>query len=442
MSAIGVIGIFLALFLLIYMTYKGVSVIYGSILCGLIVAFTSGLTSISGISSLFITGFTNFCTNNALILICGAIFGQIYVDSGASEGVARTITGLIQRFGTGAGVRVLATILMCVLLNIALNLGGVPGMAGTLVTYGICIGLLRGADIPRRYILAFMMICPASSVIPASPQIYNVIPMTLLGTSATAAAIPGLIGGVVQTVAGILYLYLAIRKAQKRGERYISDKAHDPDFASDRRVPHFFVSLLPLVLVFLLFNLTQNVTIGTFCASVLCCVMFGRRFGSLRAVMGVLNKGAGVAAGLVFDVACVTGFGFLVQNTELFGRLITSIAGWNVDPLVITAIVVAVVCAITAAPNSGLNIGIPILNHIFGSALGTTISAGAVHRVASFAANTFETVPTNGGILVSLRLSGLTHKEAYFPVFVVTVLCPLLGTAAVIALLSLFPGLA
>ncbi len=442
MSFIGILGIFVALFLLIYLTYKGYSVIYGAIICALIVAFTSGIFNIAEVSTLFITGFTNFCTNNGLILICGAIFGQVYVASGASEGVARAITGLIHRCGAKAGAQVAATILLCILLNIALNLGGVPGMAGTLVTYGICIGLLRGSNIPRRYIIAFMMICPASSVIPTSPQIYNVIPMALLGTTSTAAAIPGLIGGLVQTIAGGLYLYFSIRRAQKRGEVYVTDKAHDPDFDADKKVPNFFLSLLQLIVVFVIFNITQNVTIGTFTASVLCCLMFYPRFGSLKAIQENLNKGGATAAALVFDCACVTGFGYLVQNTSLFGSLITNVASWNINPLVITAIVVALVCAITAAPNSGLNIGIPILQNIFGSNLGTTISASAVHRVASFAANTFETVPTNGGILLSLRLSGLTHKEAYFPVFVVTVLCPMLGCATVIALLTLFPGLA
>lgn len=442
MTAIGIIGIFAALFLLIYLTYKGVSVIYGAIICTLIVAFTSGMTAINDISTLFITGFTNFCTNNALILICGSIFGAVYVGSGASEGVARFIVKIIHKFGKSEVSQVIATIVMCIIFNIALQLGGVPGMAGTLISYGICIGLLRGANIPRRYIIAFMMSCPASSVIPTSPQIYNVIPMALLGTSSTAAAVPGLVGAFVATLAGGIYLFCSIRKNQKAGLGYVADPEHDPDSDPNKDVPNIILSAIPLVVVFVLFNLTQNVTIGTFCGSILCCVMFFKRFGSLKEVMHALNKGAATAAGLVFDVACVTGFGFLVQNTALFKQLIGRIASLNLNPLVITAIVIAVICAITAAPNSGLNIGIPILSEIFGDSLGTTVSVAAVHRVASFAANTFETVPTNGGILVSLRLSGLTHKEAYFPVFVVTVLCPMLGCAVTIAMLSMFPGLA
>ena len=66
----------------------------------------------------------------------------------------------------------------------------------------------------------------------------------------------------------------------------------------------------------------------------------------------------------------------------------------------------------------------------------------AIHRVATISTQTFDTLPFQGAVIVTLGLCGLTHKEGYFPVMMTTVIWT--GAAAVVAalMLTFFPGLA
>jgi H+/gluconate symporter-like permease len=68
--------------------------------------------------------------------------------------------------------------------------------------------------------------------------------------------------------------------------------------------------------------------------------------------------------------------------------------------------------------------------------------SSALHRTAVFATTTFESMPYCGAAILTMQLSGVSHKEGYMPVFVVTVLIPLIATGVVTSILTIFPGLA
>ncbi|OLT25700.1 hypothetical protein BJF82_04915 [Kytococcus sp. CUA-901] len=57
-----------------------------------------------------------------------------------------------------------------------------------------------------------------------------------------------------------------------------------------------------------------------------------------------------------------------------------------------------------------------------------------VHRATAMASVSWDSLPHNGAIITLLRDTGLTHRESYKDIFVPTVLVPLIGVAAVIAL--------
>ena len=98
---------------------------------------------------------------------------------------------------------------------------------------------------------------------------------------------------------------------------------------------------------------------------------------------------------------------------------------------------VAVIVAFTGSPPAGLKIVLPLL-----SAALVGVAPEAIHRVATISTQTFDTLPFQGAVIVTLGLCGLTHKEGYFPVMMTTVIWT--GVAAIVAaiLLTLFPGLA
>jgi len=63
-------------------------------------------------------------------------------------------------------------------------------------------------------------------------------------------------------------------------------------------------------------------------------------------------------------------------------------------------------------------------------------------RVSAIAATTFETLPINGLIILTLKLIGCSHKEAYKPMFLQSVLFTLGGAIIATVLIVLFPALA
>lgn len=65
----------------------------------------------------------------------------------------------------------------------------------------------------------------------------------------------------------------------------------------------------------------------------------------------------------------------------------------------------------------------------------------AIHRVASIASGALDSLPHNGYVVTTLNICGLSHKEGYFPVFMLTVVLPSIGTALAILLFTICPWL-
>ena len=53
-----------------------------------------------------------------------------------------------------------------------------------------------------------------------------------------------------------------------------------------------------------------------------------------------------------------------------------------------------------------------------------------VHRATAMASVSWDALPHNGAIITLLLVTGLTHRESYKDIFVVTVLVPFIGVAA------------
>ena len=83
--------------------------------------------------------------------------------------------------------------------------------------------------------------------------------MGILGTSSLVGAIPGFIGAAIVIFGGGIYLVTAIHRATDRGEVFEPGKvAFSPVDPSRKYPPPFVVALLPLILVVVLFNVTNQ----------------------------------------------------------------------------------------------------------------------------------------------------------------------------------------
>ena len=95
---------------------------------------------------------------------------------------------------------------------------------------------------------------------------------------------------------------------------------------------------------------------------------------------------------------------------------------------------------ICGSGSGGLGIAAPILKPIFVDGMGININV--LHRMMLIASSGLDSLPHNGFVVTVINgVCGETHKDAYMPIFWLTVVTPLIATAVGVVLFTLFPSL-
>ncbi|HYE06506.1 MAG TPA: GntP family permease, partial [Planctomycetota bacterium] len=93
---------------------------------------------------------------------------------------------------------------------------------------------------------------------------------------------------------------------------------------------------------------------------------------------------------------------------------------------------------ITGSASGGLGIALEALGPTYlQRALEAGISPDLLHRIASLSCGGLDTLPHNGAVITLLAICGLTHRQSYLDVGVVTVLVPVAATGLIVTALSI-----
>ena len=134
--------------------------------------------------------------------------------------------------------------------------------------------------------------------------------------------------------------------------------------------------------------------------------------GTKAAVAGALLASMNTAAEYGFGGVIAALPGFLVIRDAL--RAIP-------NPLVNEAITVTVLAGITGSASGGMSIALAAMSDQFiAAAHAADIPLEVLHRVASMASGGMDTLPHNGAVITLLAVTGLTHKQSYGDIFVIT----------------------
>jgi H+/gluconate symporter-like permease len=99
------------------------------------------------------------------------------------------------------------------------------------------------------------------------------------------------------------------------------------------------------------------------------------------------------------------------------------------------AITVTSLAGITGSASGGLSLALAAMAEQFkAAALAAGIPFEVLHRVAAMAAGGMDTLPHNGAIITLLAITGLTHRQAYGDIFMITCI----KTAAVFAVIGFY----
>ena len=464
------LAIIITLLLLMFFAYRGYSVLILAPIMAALAVLLSGdfLSSIPAYTDVFMGALSGFLLKFFPIFLLGALFGRLMADSGAATAIANTVVEKL-----GASKAILAVILVCGILTY----GGVSLFVVAFAIYPIAKDLFRAADIPKRLIPAAIALGSFTftmTALPGTPAIQNAIPIPYYNTNVFAAPILGLIGGTIMFVCGWLWLQSRARKASAAGEGYgLHDESdvggvgggvaetsllstHHTSFTV-AMIPLFLVIGLNALLTYVVFpsmdfsslqtkfpdlNIAGSLGLWSIIISlvVACVALILMRIGHWTNLQKTINRGTYDSMLPIFNTASEVGYGAVIASLAGFLIIRDSILNLTPgNPLISEAVAMTTLAGITGSSSGGLSIALSTLGEDYlRMAVAAGIDPELMHRVAVMAAGGLDTLPHSGAVITLLAICGLTHKQSYLNIAMVTTIIPLIAVVVVITLGTLF----
>lgn len=441
------LGILLALCLLIYLAYRGLSVIIISPLLALVAAsFAPGLNLMEVFTGTYMKGTVGFILSFFPLFLLGAIFGKVVEATGCSIAIANFITTRL-----GKEKAILAVVLSCAVLTY----GGVSLFVVVFAIYPIAAHLFREAQIPKRLLPAAIALGAFSftmTALPGTPQIQNAIPMPYFKTELFAAPILGIVAALIMFGLGMIWLERRARIAKADGEGYGDNDIEDKKPAKDLRIPSFPRAVISIILIPVTFLVLSRVIfpmlktpqdvigmwsliIALVIAILSTAALYARTFKCWADLIKTMDEGAADSLLPIFNTASVVGFGTVIATLPVFAVISKSLIEISPNPIIATALSTTVLAGLTGSASGGMAIVLGIFgNQFYDWAIKDGIDPAVLHRVSSIASGGLDTLPHNGAIITLLSITRLTHKKSYFDIMVANIFIPLMALFVVLIL--------
>ncbi|GMA98299.1 GntP family permease [Pelosinus sp. IPA-1] len=445
-----VVGIILSLFLLMFFAYRGFSVILFAPVFALLAASLSGLPLMPAYTELFMAKAVTYIKSFFPVFLLGAVFGKIMEDTGLAKGIAHSIMKTLGKE---------RAILAVVLAGAALTYGGVSLFVVVFAVYPFASALFKEADIPKRLLpatIALGAFTATMDCIPGTPQIQNLIPTNFFGTNIYAAPILGLIGGSLIFALGVTWLERRRKQAADRGEGYGAHTLNEPEVSASSKLPSLQIAILPLLTVLVVnYVMTQIFTwdpnmlapfqamklpltapaiknvisIWSLIIALVSGILLAIALGWNNLGKGILAKSlnAGAIGSLlaIMNTASEVGYGNVISSLSGFKNISSALMSIKVggSPLVSEAVTVNILAGVTGSASGGMSIALDLMAKdwlAWANSIG--MSPEILHRVASMASGGMDTLPHNGAVITLLAVCGMTHKDSYGDIFVLTML--------------------
>jgi H+/gluconate symporter-like permease len=424
----------MAISLVIYLAYKGWGIIPASLICSVIVIVSNGADIGQSLAINYADGFKFFAGTFFLIFVLGSLFGNAMSDSGSASAISRK---LIDVFGSSRAI------LVVILATAILTYGGVNLFIVIFTVYPIALILFQAENLPKRLIVASIALGAGTftmTATPGSPAIQNLIPAQVLGTPPTAAPLLGIVATVLMFSLGYLYILKQAKKARELGETFVPgprDNMEKLSLVSTGALPDWKLAFLPIVIVIgLILSLKDRVdpmsTVGIALATGI-IITYALNWKRLENPLKTLNEGSANSIMPLINTAAIVGFGFVVQNVVAFQSFVEFALGLSqrFNPLVSAAIAVNIIAGITGSASGGLTIFMKTMGPEY---IAMGVNPEVLHRVASIASGGLDSLPHSGAVITLLMVMGVTHKEGYKDLGVVTLVIPILVLAVTVAM--------
>ena len=480
----GLLGILVALGLLIWLSYRGWSILLLAPAAALVAAAFAREPLLAHWTQTFMGSAAQFLAQFFPLFLLGALFGKLMDDSGSVRAISRFMT---ERLGSAHAM------LAIVLAGAMVTYGGVSLFVAFFVLAPMAQELFRAADIPRRLMPAAIALGTSTftmSALPGTPSIQNAIPMPFFGTTPFAAPGLGIIASAIMLGFGMWWLRRAQAAARLAGEGYAGIAAVSPEAVAEDQfireratiarefdpaelrhgrpsesMPPIALAVLPLITVvgvnflmamFVLPNLdfsflseerwgstslsavagVWSVVVALASATGVLILVNHKRLPALRDSM---DAGANASVLPALSVASLVGFGAVIAMLPAFAVVRDWVLSIGGGPLVSLAAATNVLAALTGSASGGLTIALDALGDTYMRlAAEQGIDPALLHRVAVISSGTLDSLPHNGAVVTLLAVCGMTHSESYRDIVVVAIVGAVLALVAVIILGSMF----
>lgn len=479
----GLFGILLGLGALIWLSFRGWSILVLAPVAALIATLAAREPLLAHWTQTFMISASTFIAQFFPLFLLGAVFGKLMDDSGSVSTIARFMT---EQLGPSRAVAAV------VLAGALVTYGGVSLFVAFFVIVPMAQALFRTADIPSRLMPAAVVLGTSTftmSALPGTPAIQNAIPMPFFGTTPFAAPGLGVIAALIMLGFGLWWLGRAEAASREAGEGY-GEALVAPDVAAEDQLvrerattassfdpaemrhghrseegPTILVAVLPLIVVILV-NLTMSmVVLPRLDTSFLAEVQWGAKplsavsgiwsvitalisagivlivlnYQRLPALRDTVDAGANASTLPVLSVASLVGFGAVVAAMPAFEIVRDWVLSIEGGPLVSLAISTNLLSALTGSASGGMTIALDALADTYMQiAVQQGIDPALLHRIAVIGAGSLDSLPHNGAVVTLLAVCGSTHRKSYFDIVMVGIVGALLALVAVIVLGSLF----
>src|SRR6202048_1939905 len=461
------VGILIALGLLVWLAYRGWSILLLAPLCALIAALLAGQPLLANWTTTFMCNTAGFVAQFFPIFLLVALFGKLMEACGAVEAIAKYLT---EPLGPKRAI------LAIVLAGAFVTYGGVSLFVAFFVLAPMGHALFKAANIPHRLMPAAIALGTSTftmSAMPGTPAIQNAIPMPFFGTNPFAAPGLGMTASAIMLGFGLWWLTRAEARARRAGETYdyaettdsaaaaadgiIRERAttareFDPEEiargARAATLPPFVLAALPLVTVvsvnlIMSFAVLPNIDASFLneeqwgatslaavggvwsvivALAVAIVVLVATNFNRLPTLRATMDAGANAAVLPIISVASLVGFGGVVASLPAFEAVKTWVLGIEGGPLGSLAVATNILASLTGSASGGLTIALDALGPTY---MQTGLDPGLMHRVAVIGAGTLDSLPHNGAVVTLLAVCGSKHRESYGDVVMAAIVCPI-----------------
>lgn len=451
-----VLGILLTLFALMFLAYRGYSVILCAPILALIAAVSQGLAPMPAYTELFMAKAAVYIKSFFPVFLLGAVFGKVMEETGLARAIAIRILSLVGKE---------KSMLAVLLASSVLTYGGVSLFVVVFIIYPFAAAMFKETGIPKRLIPAAIVLggCTYTmDAFPGTPQLSNIIPTNFYGTTVFAAPVLGIIGGLIIFFGGYIWLQRRIRTANEQGEFYGENHINEPSERGDAVSIDWKIAFVPLLAVLSLniylsyfhhwdpnmlapfkamglpllspsvknvsaiWSLTIAVSVGTVLA-----IILGWRNLKQGKLAIALNAGAVGSLLALMNVASEVGYGNVIASLPGFQHISGALLGIQIGdtPLFSEAITVTTLAGITGSSSGGLSIALGLMaDQWLAWANAINLSPEVLHRVAAMASGGLDSLPHSGATITIMAVCGLTHRQSY----------PDIGALVVIKTLAVF----